>query len=124
LLQLAGRNKQRRGRTGLAHLTGDAHLRGLTGPPGLRLIGPLRAAPEDRHHYQPAISKLIIANYRVAIVGGLARAAEASKKRIGRDRPVQGLARCSEPLSFLGEDRHPRIDDLEDVVQADGESVI
>jgi hypothetical protein len=120
LFELTWRYEERSGRTGLSRLTLYANLRGLTRPTGRRLIWPDGSAPKNRHHHQPSISELIIANDGVAVIRGLARAAEAFEDRVSRDGTVQDLARRLEPLAFLREDRHPCIDDLEDVIFSDG----
>lgn len=122
--KLAWRHEERSRRTGLARSTGHAHLSRLAGSTGPRLIRPLGAAPENRHHDQPAIGELVIANDGVSVIRRLARAPETSEDGIGGDGTVQNLASRFELFAFLRKDRHPRIDDLEDVIQADGEAVI
>jgi hypothetical protein len=67
---------------------------------------------------------LIVANHGVTVIRILTRAAEAFEYGVGRDWTIKDFARGSEPLSFLGENRHSRIDDLEDVIFSDGERVI
>jgi len=81
------------------------------------LIRALVAAREYRHHDEPAIRQLIVADYGVAIVVRFARAAEALEQDVRRDRAVDDLA-------VLPEDRHSCVDDLEDVVPSHGKRVV
>jgi hypothetical protein len=118
------RNEQRNGCAWLTRLTRHAQLRGIAGATGLRLIGTDSPSPEDRHHDQPAIGELVITHDRVAVVRGLARAAEAFEDRVGQDWAVENLASRVEPLALLREDGHPRIDGLHNVVWPDGETVV
>ena len=90
----------------------------------LWLIGTHCAATERRHYHQPAIGKLIIANYSVAVVRVFAGAAKAFEDCVGSNWAVENFASHLELLTFPGVNRHSRVDDLKDVIWADGEAVV
>jgi hypothetical protein len=112
------------GITGLAWPAGWADVGALSGFPIPGLVLPRLRAPEDRHYDQPAAGKLIVSDHRVAIVDFFATPAESPEDIVGRDCAVQRFSCIFETPSFLGENRHPRIDGLDDVVGSDGEAVI
>jgi hypothetical protein len=81
-------------------------------------------APEDRHHDQPSIGKLVISHDRIAIVPGFTRSAESPEHGVVRNRAVQHSAGRVVPLALLREDRETRVHGLHDVIRADREAVI
>src|SRR6185437_9424826 len=83
-----------------------------------------RQTGEDRHDYQPAICELIVAYDSIAVVVRLARTAKSLEDVVRLDRPVQHLARRVEQCALLGIDRHPRIDELNDVIAPNSETVV
>jgi hypothetical protein len=85
--------------------------------PQLRLIRTLLTACENRHHDEPAVGQLIVAHDGIAVVVRFTGAAEALEQRVGGDGAVDDLA-------ILPEDRHAGVDDLDDVVAADGKGVV
>ncbi len=85
--------------------------------PKLRLIRTLLTACENRHHDEPAVGQLIVADDGVAVVVRFTGTAEALEQRVGRDGAVDDLA-------ILPEDRHAGVDDLEDVVTSHGQRVV
>src|SRR5439155_13995906 len=88
------------------------------------LIAIEHGAAEDRHHDEPAIRELVIADNSVAIGARFADTAESSEQRVAADRTVQRLARRVVARALLREDRQLRVDDLHDVVWTDGERVV
>ena len=100
---------------------GLSRLRGLAWP---RSIPIEHRRPEDRHHDEPAPGELVVSDDGVAIRAGLAHAAEAGKNRVGAHGSVQCPAGRIVPRTLFREDRELRVDDLEDVVRADGERVV
>src|SRR5258707_5300617 len=124
LVELNSRTEKPDGRAGLIFFSGHAHLGRIAVVACLRLVGANSSAPERRHHDEPAIGKLVITNDGVTIVSRLARATEALENRVSRDWPVQNFAGLSVLLPLPCEDRHPRIDDLKDVVRSNRETVV
>src|SRR5262249_47429331 len=118
------RHKERHGRAWLPRTAWHTERRWLAVSARLRLIGPHRAPAKYRHHYQPAICKLVVPNNGVSIVVGFACAAEPFEHRIGWDRTIQDLASCVEFRAFFGEDRYSRIHDLHYVIGPDAQTVI
>ncbi len=118
------RRRKRRWRTwttGPPRPRGLSRRRGLAGPRSVRIE---HRAPEDRHHDEPAPGELVVSDDGVAVRAGLAHAAEAGEDRVGAHGSVQRPAGRIVPRTFFREDRELRVDDLEDVVRADGERVI
>src|SRR5262249_206731 len=121
----AGRRyNQRSRRARLTRLTGRANSRGIACATGLRLIRTDGPPPENRHHYQPAISELIITHDGVAIVRCLTCPAEAFEDIVSRDGAVENFARRVVLPAFLREDGYARIDRLHNVIRPDGETVV
>ena len=118
------RLKQRDGRARLAGPSWRTHIGGLAALPLARLIRPLRGAREYGHHDEPPIRDLIVADHGVAVVARLARPAESPEHVVGRHRPVERAAGRVESVAFLGEDRHPGVHDLHDVIRSDREAVV
>jgi hypothetical protein len=68
--------KERQGSTRLTGHAGHARLRRLTGSARAHSVRPDRTAPEDRHHDEPAVGELVVADDGIAVVAGFARPAE------------------------------------------------
>jgi hypothetical protein len=88
------------------------------------LIRSDRASPEKRHHDQPPIGELIVADNGIAVIRPLALAAKPLEEVRRLDGSVQHAAGRIEPSALLREDRRPRVHDLDDVIGSDGERVV
>ena len=106
---------------------GRAAAPGARGLTGLRRLAGLRSGRRSntvRRKIGITTSQrsreLVVANDRVAVGARFADAAEAREHRVGA--PVRGRATVVLPL--FREDRHLRVDDLEDVIGTDGEGVV
>jgi len=105
----------------------DARRRQIHAAAGLpvrRLIGTHFGAPENRHHDQPPIRDLVIADDGVPVVSRFASAAESFEDGVGRHRAVENLAAGLVLFSLLRKNREARVDHLDDVVWPDGETVV
>jgi hypothetical protein len=67
---------------------------------------------------------LIVSRHRVAVVAPLARPAESAKDIVGLYWSVERAARRVVPAPLLCEDRHARVDDLNDVIAANRERIV
>ena len=102
------------GRTQMGRVAG-MRRRGIVLPGG--------QATEDGHDDQPAIGQLVVADDGVAVVD-LPGVSEALEKIVGRNGAVEHLSGRIEARALLGEDRHSRVDDLDDMVRPDRQGVI
>src|SRR5262249_51224264 len=112
-----GGDEQARRGAGLSRVARKAYFSRITRSGRLRLIGTDGAATENRHHDQPAIGKLIVADDGVAVIIGFACAPEILEHGVCRYRAVESFA-------LFREDRHSRVDDLENMVRPDCEAVV
>src|SRR5262249_9764708 len=115
---------ERRGGSGLIGFAGDAELRRFTIATGLWLIGSRCPAAKDRHHDQPTLGQLIVANHGIPGIGVFASAAQDVKEGSRLHPAVTDFAGAGKFLSFLGIDRHAGVDDLKNVVGSDGKTVV
>jgi hypothetical protein len=90
---------------------------------GRGFVSPGSEPPENGYDDQPAVRQLIVAHDCVAIVDLTAIA--AALENVPRlNRPVKHAAGDIKTLSLLCVDRHHRVDDLNNVVRTDRQSVV
>ena len=78
--------------------------------------------PEDRHHDQPALRELIVADHGVAVVARFTDAPEAGEHLVRGDGPVEDLPRGLVARALLRKHGQARVDDVDDVIGTDGDA--
>jgi hypothetical protein len=96
-------------------------LGGLARDTYTRLVRSRWTTSKDRHNDEPTPGQLIVANNSVAIVPGLALAAESGEHGPGHHWTIQNFARRIEAFALLREDGHARVNYLDDVIGSDCE---
>ena len=79
---------------------------------------------KHRHHDEPSVGKLIVANHGVAAVSRVAHTAKTLEDRVRRHGSVNHCSGLVVLLAFLRVHRDTRVHDLKDVVWADCQAAV
>lgn len=87
-------------------------------------VGLIGRAAKVGNNKEPSIGKLVIAHHRITAHEFFARATKAGEQRVGDDGTQEHFARRRVARTLPGVNCHARIDDLHNLIGADGETVV